>query len=132
MKFNLKFPVNQIRQIADRYSYQSMENDLIELKGIIRERPYLTKDDLQKVAYWKAPRSSGYVEKNDGKYVEEITRFSFTAKTERARIEILTTLDGVSFPTASVILHLFHPDPYPIIDFRALWQHSRRKNFEYD
>ena len=22
---------------------------------------------------------------------------------------------------ASVLLHFFHPDPYPIIDYRALW-----------
>jgi hypothetical protein len=30
-------------------------------------------------------------------------------------------LDGVSMPTASVLLHLAHKDPYPIIDSRALW-----------
>jgi hypothetical protein len=27
----------------------------------------------------------------------------------------------VSYPTASVILHFFHRDVYPILDFRALW-----------
>jgi hypothetical protein len=36
----------------------------------------------------------------------------------------LTLLDGVSWSTASVILHLFHRDPYPIHDFRALWSVS--------
>ena len=30
-------------------------------------------------------------------------------------------LDGVSWPTASVILHFFHRRRYPILDFRALW-----------
>ena len=43
---------------------------------------------------------------------------------ERARIQSLTLLDGVSWPTASVILYLFHRDPYPILDFRALWSLS--------
>ena len=43
------------------------------------------------------------------------------AKTERARIETLTIIDGVQWSMASVVLHLFHADPYPILDFRALW-----------
>jgi hypothetical protein len=30
-------------------------------------------------------------------------------------------LDGVSWPTASVILHFCHPEPYPVLDYRALW-----------
>ena len=46
---------------------------------------------------------------------------AFAATEERSRIELLTLLDGVSWPTASVILHLFHQDRYPLLDFRALW-----------
>jgi hypothetical protein len=30
-------------------------------------------------------------------------------------------LEGVGLPTASVLLHVAHKEPYPIIDFRALW-----------
>jgi len=30
-------------------------------------------------------------------------------------------LSGVGWPMASVILHWCHADPYPILDFRALW-----------
>lgn len=30
------------------------------------------------------------------------------------------TLEGVGWPTASVLPHLMHPDPYPILDIRAL------------
>jgi hypothetical protein len=41
----------------------------------------------------------------------------------------------VQWPTASVILHFFHRDPYPIIDFRALWTVSMevpgQYNFEF-
>jgi len=33
-------------------------------------------------------------------------------------------LDGVRWPTASVILHYFHREPYPIVDFRTLWSLS--------
>jgi hypothetical protein len=61
---------------------------------------------------------------NSDTFVEEVTAFAFAAKDERARVESLTLLDGVLWPTASVILHLFHSDPYPIMDFRALWSLS--------
>ena len=50
-----------------------------------------------------------------------ITRAAFFARSERVRVEVLQVLHGVKFPTASALLHLWHRDPYPIIDFRALW-----------
>ena len=49
---------------------------------------------------------------------------SLASQNERIRIEVLTLLHGVSWPTASVLLHLGHPDPYPILDFRAMWSLS--------
>jgi len=30
-------------------------------------------------------------------------------------------LDGVDWPTASVLLHFCDRQPYPVLDFRALW-----------
>ena len=54
----------------------------------------MTKDELRIVAQWKAPRSAGHVEDNPEEYVKEITAFALGATTERARIEVLTNLDG--------------------------------------
>jgi hypothetical protein len=34
---------------------------------------------------------------------------------------VLTLLQGVEWPTASVLLHFGHRDLYPILDYRALW-----------
>ena len=135
MEFQLRFPASHLCKIAARYSYQIAEDELMGIKKVVIERKYLTKQDLRNIAYWKAPRSSGHAEKNDDAYVKEMTNFALKATTERARIEILTKLDGVSWPTASVILHLFHPDPYPILDFRALWSVSalvpKQYSFDY-
>ena len=39
---------------------------------------------------------------------------------EPLRIGLFTLLKGVDFPTASVFLHFFHEDLYPILDVRAL------------
>lgn len=121
---SIRFKNDEIGNIALRYQYSTHETELITLKADVIARGHLTKDELEKVAYWKAPRSSGHAKKNAEEYVREITRFALGTSSERARIESLTLLDGTSWPTASVILHLFHPDPYPILDFRALWSLS--------
>jgi len=128
----LRFNGNQITCLASRYEYALPENQLIELKPRALNRKYLTKTDLTKMAHWKSPRSAGHVGKNSEDYVKEVSGFALKAKTERARIEILTRLDGVSWPTASVILHFFHNDPYPIMDFRALWSVSLQAPVQYN
>ena len=120
----LRFPEKQLPLFASRYQYPLEEDTVIGLRPTIMKRGYMEKDELRIIAQWKASRSAGGMENNQEEYVGEITKFSFGATTERARIEVLTNLDGVQWPTASVILHFFHKDPYPIIDFRALWSVS--------
>ena len=117
----LRFPESKIKSWADKYDCNQEEVTLINLRPAIQRSGYLTKDQLKLVAHWKAPRSAGHVEKNDELYAKEITSWSFSAKNQRLKIEVLTLLDGVLWPSASVILHLFHKEPYPILDFRALW-----------
>jgi hypothetical protein len=124
MKPKLRFRENRIQEIACRYNYSISEVELLELRPKVQNRGYVLKEELKKIAYWKAPRSSGHVMSNSADYVQEITAFALKAKNERSRIEILTLLDGVSWPTASVILHFCHSDFYPIIDSRSLWSLS--------
>ena len=123
---SLKFNEAETRTIAGRYRYvyPEDESELLALRSEVIKRGRLTKQELAKVAHWKAPRSAGYADSNTEEYVSALTAFAFRTQCERARIESLTLLDGVGWPTASVILHLFHPAPYPILDFRALWSVS--------
>ena len=132
MKPALRFPEARIRQIAARYSYGLHDRDLIALRSNVRRTGFLEKAELKKVAVWEAPRSAGHVEKNDPKFVQEVTRFALGSASERARVEALTLLDGVSWPTASVILHFYHRDRYPILDFRALWSAGFDEPVRYD
>ena len=122
-KFELRFPLSQVRLWAERYSYSrsGAEDALVSLKPRIRRSRRLTKDHLVDICRWKATRSAGNALKNDPAYVEHITRLSFSTSDERARIELLTLLDGIGWPTASVILHFYHKARYPILDYRALW-----------
>lgn len=121
MKPKLRCRPAQLRKLAQRYEYESDGIDLLALKDGIVVRGWMTKAELRTVSRWKAPRSAGYMEKNSEEYVKEVTAIALTSTVERTRVEALTLLDGVQWPTASVILHFYHKDPYPIIDFRTLW-----------
>ena len=121
IKPRLRCRKTSLQRLAKQYSYARNDEALIALQSSIQSRGYLTHSDLETLAKWKAPRSAGRIRGNSKEYVREITSIALSANTERARIETLTLLDGVGWPTASVILHYYHREPYPIIDFRALW-----------
>ena len=128
---SLRFGQCDICGIASRYEYSGGDESLLTLGPEVKKRGHLSLVELQQVAKWKAARSAGHVRKNTEEYVAEITGFALAAKCERSRIESLTLLDGVGWPMASVILHVFHTDPYPILDYRALWSVSLEVPAQY-
>jgi len=132
VKPQLRFKRSLLVTLDERHGDDSADNALTSLKRRVADRGCLAWDELREVARWKAMRSAGYMEENTPEYVQEITGIALQAKEERVRIEVLTLLDGVGWPTASVILHFFHKDPYPILDFRALWSLSLEVPNEYD
>ena len=121
LSMKLRFPGSKIQYYAERYSYTRNETELLALHDDVQRSGYLTKPQLQLLAKWKSPRSAPNVENNSDSFIQEISRFALHTTDERARIEALTLLDGVLWPTASVVLHVFHVEPYPIMDIRALW-----------
>lgn len=127
----LRFNDAKIQHWAEQYDYRQEDAELTALLPRIRNAGSLTLGQLRRVARWKAPRSAGRVEGNDDEYVTTITGFALQTKCERARIETLTLLNGVGWPTASVILHFFHCERYPILDFRALWSVSAEVPSQY-
>lgn len=116
----LTFPENRLTHFAAQYKLNALELVVIGMKKAVAEQGFLSGEQLYQVARWKAARSAEHVLKNSESYVRETTRFALAATDERFRIEALTVLDGVLWPSASVILHLYHNDRYPILDFRAL------------
>lgn len=128
-----RFQLSDVATIAARYSYP-LEPSVIALVPVVQQQGYLTIDQLFTLCRWKSPRRAARARNNSAGFVEEVTRFVLSATDERARIEPLTLLDGVEYPTASCILHWFHSDPYPIVDFRAIWslQLSQRAPYSFD
>lgn len=110
-----------IEALASRYVAEDDDRTLTVLVTPVRKRGCLTRPDLETVCRWKSRRALPHVQRNSDGEVRELTGWALTTKQERLRIETLLVLHGVSWPMASVILHWFHDDPYPILDVRALW-----------
>ncbi len=115
-----RFPPHRVAHWASRFSDPDDSAIVREIAGA-RRRGYLKKADLVALARWKTPRSRKRVAQNSEGFVNAVTATSLATPDERLRIEVLTLLAGVDWPTASVVLHFCHDDPYPVLDYRAVW-----------
>ena len=115
----LQFPVGLIRDLAGRYA-SADDEPVLRIGAAARARGHFTKPEFIEVCRWKTPRSQPRVARNTAAEIEEATGLALAAKSEALRIEIPRALAGVDWATASVLLHLAHTDPYPILDYRAL------------
>ena len=122
MDFELQFPKEDLSVWASRYSYSAEvgEDKVAEVGSKLRRQGHLTLAQLAQVCEWKTSRTKSTLQKNTDAFVQEVTSACFDSETERFRISVLTLLQGVGWPTASVVLHFGHEDRYPIIDVRAL------------
>lgn len=119
--FKLRFSPHHIQRIADRYSYPN-ENHIVETIGPkIRKRRYLDKKSFLELCYWKTSRTRRRCAENSEELILATTGIALATLCEELRIKILLVLNGVSWPTASVILHFGYDNRYPILDYRALW-----------
>ncbi|MEQ9177453.1 MAG: hypothetical protein RIF44_01810 [Nitratireductor sp.] len=112
---------DQILNFASRYDYDG-DGEIVSRMKAAANRGYMMRDDLIAVARWKwrGGRTRQLCGQNTEAEVEEITRVSFAAESERLRIGSLLALRGVQWPMASVILHFAFPDRYPILDVRSM------------
>jgi hypothetical protein len=131
MKYTLRFDTEQVGELAARYTVKQTpreretEAQIEEVIALsVRKKAFYTRTEFLTVCEWKTPRSRSRCASNDQRFIIEATSLALKAESERLRVEILTLLCGVSWPTASVLLHFGHSERYPILDFRALWSLS--------
>jgi hypothetical protein len=115
----LQFPISRIRELAARYSFED-DASVMRMGEAARTRGHFTRPEFVTVCAWKTARSKPLVAANTEADVQEATRLALATSSEVLRIQIPMALNGVSWGTSSVLLHLAHRDPYPIIDYRAL------------
>ena len=94
---------------------------LIHELRVARKRGYLRPGELEAVCYWKSPRAIHHIRSNSSSAIRAATRAALGARSERARLEALTALSGVSVPMASSVLTLLDPKRYGVIDIRV-WE----------
>jgi hypothetical protein len=135
IRFRLRFPESQIPVWAARYFYPK-ESEIVDgVAPMARDRGYLNLAEFLALCFWKSPRTRPRCEENREALVEAVTRTALSAEDEELKIRVLLLLSGVSWPTASVILHFCDRGRYPILDYRALWSLGVKKappyNYEF-
>jgi hypothetical protein len=124
MSFALRFPESEIAACASRYQIAPGEEHLIGvIAPEVRRRGYCTMDEFLALGDGKSPRSRPRRAENAEEFVREVTRTALATPSEQLRLEVLMLLRGVSWPTASALLHFVFADPlsYPVAEYRALW-----------
>ena len=101
---------------------QVLEVAVIGFRENVSERGYLRKTELRVMGQWKDHRLPSKLDPNPPGRIEHLTAEAFRLNDDWQKIEKLTDIDGVGESVASVILHLYDPDPkkYPILDKHAL------------
>lgn len=118
-EFRLQFDPARIANLAREYDYGG-DDRVADISIVARARGWYTRPELIEICHWKSPRSAPLVAANAASDVEDATRRALGGTDEAGRILPLLGLSGVSWPTASVLLHFGHLDRYPILDVRAL------------
>jgi len=119
--FKPRVSTSKLKSFTGRYPADYDREVEVMLAPTVRERGYFTKPEFESICHWKTPRSQRKVASNSAEYIEAVTHTALSTESEQLRVEVLTLLNGVSWPTASVILHFCHKEAYPILDVRALW-----------
>jgi hypothetical protein len=119
-----------------RFAYDSL-GDLLAHVPIVKEDPQtgkiikqlehvktdreLSRGEFLDICYWKSARSMRHCKRNSARAIQRTSRGVFKTRSEERKIALLTSLHGVSVPTASAILTLTNPKRYGVIDIRV-WQ----------
>jgi hypothetical protein len=120
--FKLRFRESRVPYWAARYLNTTNDGGLRRrLRPVVRARGCLTRDEFREICRWKSPRTKPWCAQNDDFTVRTVTRAALGTSDESLKIDLLRTLKGVEWPTASTLLHFCDRRPYPILDYRALW-----------
>ena len=135
-EYEMQFPFTTQKEILDweaRYlndqseRRRDQEQAVIDLKERVETRKtletpegYLSQPELRQMAKWKDRFVPNKIDKNPPGLIEKITGKAFGLNDDWERIRKLKEIYGVAASVASVILHLYAPKKYPILDVHAL------------
>ena len=98
------------------------EEDVIKIKCSVEDKGYLTKCELMEMGGWKDRFARSNIKNgSSSEHIEAVTCDAFRLGDDWEKLEKLTDIVGVGESIASVILHLYDQERYPILDRHALW-----------
>ena len=139
-EYEMQFPFTTRKEILDweaRYidgqteKRQRQEQAVIDMRKKVKSRKtsetpggYLLTSELREMGRWKHWALPSKIDKNPPGHIEKITAEAFSPGDDWEKLKKLISyyggLDGVRQSVASVILHLYDPKKYPILDEHAL------------
>ncbi len=120
--FKLRFPEAKVSHWASRYNASPADAGLMQdLRAAALDQGFLTKRQFLTICAWKTQRSKSRCATNDEFTVRTVTKAALATTDEALKMDLLRTLHGVQWPTASALLHFADERFYPILDYRALW-----------
>ena len=135
----IKFPFSESNSLAGRYLLNNQPRKMILEARIetthaleVQRRGYYTKPELMDVLYWKVPNMRDIAECNDEQDIISITRDALSTQDEAKKIKKLVQLQGVSWLSASVLLHFGSKVPCPILDRRCCWSAGYEYTGKFD
>jgi hypothetical protein len=127
------FSKAEITALAARCAFGDQDDLLNEIGLRSRAAGYYTRADFVRMC--KSTNANKQCDANSDHYIERWTRISLSSASERDRIRSLMHLSGVSWLTASVLLHYSFENEYPILAQSALWSwgfdHKPELNLEF-
>jgi hypothetical protein len=109
--FKLRFNKKAILERAESYPAEYDQELETVIAPRVRARGHFLQEEFIRLCRWKTPRSQRKVASNSADFIEAVTQTALSTPNERLRIEVLLLLDGVRWPTASVVLHFCHAAP---------------------
>ncbi len=135
-QYQMRFPFTTKQEIIDWETYykhqqskkaQYTEQTVIDLKEQVKAREntenpkgYLRQSELRTMAKWKSHYVPSKIDKNKQSLIEDATSKAFRLDDDWVKLQELKRINGVSESVASVILHLYDQEKYPILDKHAL------------
>lgn len=120
MDFALRFPIEQVPELAGRYRNNG-ESKVFEVGKRIAAGDH-SREHLHSIFTWKTRgRGRSRIDRNSDAEIADAFRLAILAETELCALSVLTGLSGVEIPVASTILTAVNPVKYTILDFRALF-----------
>jgi hypothetical protein len=109
----------ELERLAKRCQFGGGDNEVIEVGKRSQAAGFYTRDDFLRVCKFT---NSKHCTANTEEKIQRTTRTSLRpTTTERKRVDGLLRLSGVSWLTASALLHYGHREDYPVLAKRILW-----------